>query len=91
MKLGPALPTLALGLALVACRAAGTDPYGTLTMEEVEKSLGQPGVAVFDANLPELWEEHHLPGAVHIVGKNLAKVLPGDRGAKLIFYCTNPK
>ena len=40
MRLGPALPTLALGLAFVACRATGTHPYGTLTMEEVEKSLG---------------------------------------------------
>ena len=86
------LPTLlALALALPAGRAAAGEPYRTLTMDEVEKSLGQPGVAIFDANVPELWEQNHLPGAVHIVGKSLAGLLPADKTARLVFYCTNPK
>jgi rhodanese-related sulfurtransferase len=91
MKLVPLFPLLALGLALAGCRTGAGEPYGTMTMGEVEKVLGQPGVAILDANVPELWEKSHLPGAIHIVGKSLEKVLPADKGARLVFYCTGPK
>jgi rhodanese-related sulfurtransferase len=60
-------------------------------MDEVEKLLGAPGVAIFDANNPDLWAKHHLPGAVHITGKDLRSLLPADRRTRLVFYCTNPK
>jgi len=92
MRPGSLFPLLAVGLALAGCHAAaGGESYGTMTLDEVEKVLGQPGVAVFDANVPELWERHHLPGAVHIVGRSLASLLPADRGTRLVFYCTGPK
>jgi rhodanese-related sulfurtransferase len=84
------LPLLALALGLAAPSAA-REPYGTMSMDEVERGLGQPGFAVFDANVPELWEKNHLPGATHIVGKDLAQLLPADKGTRLVFYCTSPK
>lgn len=83
------LASLAL-LAAVALPAPAED-YRLMPMDEVEKRLGQPGFAVFDANTPEMWEKHRLPGAVHVTGRKLAPLLPADKTTQLVFYCTNPK
>jgi len=77
-------------LAAVALPAAAED-LKLMPMDEVEKRLGQPGFAVFDANVPEIWEKNHLPGAVHVTGKKVAGLLPADKQTTLVFYCTNPK
>jgi len=82
----------ALALALWAGPAAAKEEgFALLPMAEVEKVLGSTGVHVFDVNVPELWQKHHLPGAVHVTGKDLGPLLPADRAARIIFYCTNPK
>jgi len=83
------LVALAL-LAAVALPAAAED-VKFMPMDEVEKRLGQPGFAVFDANVPEIWQKNHLPGAVHVTGRKLAGLLPADRQTTVVFYCTNPK
>ena len=77
-------------LGALALPAAAED-VAFMPMDEVEKRLGQPGFAVFDANVPEVWETNHLPGAVHVTGKDLAGLLPADRQVTLVFYCTSPK
>ena len=82
-----ALAAAALALAPVA--RAGDLPM--LSVDEVEKLLGQPGVKIFDVNVPELWEKNHLPGAVFIGDRKLAALLPADKGTKLVFYCSGPK
>jgi len=82
----------ALALAASASQAtAKEEGFQLMPMDQVEKLLGRPGVAFLDANIPELWEKHRLPGAVHITGKDLAPLLPADKGTQLIFYCSNPK
>ena len=80
-------------MALLAAAAlpALAEDVKLIPMDEVEKRLGQPGFAVFDANVPEVWQKNHLPGAVHITGKKLETLLPADRTTQLVFYCTNPK
>lgn len=83
------LASLAL-LAAVTLPAAAED-FKLMPMDEVEKRLGQPGFAVLDANVPELWQKHRLPGAIHVTGKKLDGLLPADKTAQLVFYCTNPK
>ncbi len=80
-----------LALLATACLPVSAEEFKLMPMDDVEKRLGRPGFAVFDANVPELWEKHHLPGAVHIVGKELATLLPADKSTQLVFYCTNPK
>ncbi len=85
------LVALAAAVGAGRAAAAGGEPYGTLGLDEVEKMLGAPGVAILDANTDELWAKHHLPGAVHVTGKELARLLPADRGTRLVFYCTNPR
>ena len=86
------LATLAAALAFgpLAARARD-DGFSLLPMADVEQRMARKAIAVYDANVPELWEKHHLPGAVHIVGKDLAKILPADKGTALVFYCTGPK
>jgi hypothetical protein len=86
------LSLLAAALALGALPAlAKEEGFALMPMAEVERHLAARDIAVFDANVPELWEKHHLPGAVHIVGKDLARILPTDKAARVVFYCTNPK
>jgi len=79
---------VALALAAAPARA---DDLKMLNVDEVAKLLGQPGVKVYDANPPELWEKNHVPGATFIGDKKLAGLLPADKAAKLVFYCAGPK
>jgi rhodanese-related sulfurtransferase len=84
------LPVVALALALAAPVQAKEEPFQLLSVEEVAKLVGQPGVAILDANTPETYAEGRLPGAV-FVQDPLAARLPSDKTAKLVFYCKNPK
>jgi hypothetical protein len=76
-------------LAPAAARAEG-DPFQAASVDEVSKMIGAPDVKVFDANPRDVYEQHRVPGAV-FVEKPLAKLLPKDRGTRLVFYCRNPK
>jgi len=88
----PLLAFLAAALALSPLAAAAKEEgFALMPMAEVERHMAAKAIAVYDANVPEIWEKHHLPGAVHIVGKELARLLPADRAARVVFYCTNPK
>ena len=67
-----------------------SDPFGRLTVDQVERRLGRPNVYVFDGNTSETYAEKHLPDAVRINHKDItASVLPQDKDATLIFYCMN--
>jgi hypothetical protein len=67
-----------------------SDPFGRLTVDQVERRLGRPSVYVFDGNTSETYAENHLPGAVRINHKDItASVLPSDKDVTLIFYCMN--
>jgi len=88
--LAPGAGLLALA-AVALAPAARADDLPMLTVDEVEKLLGQPGVKIFDVNVPELWEKHHLPGSIFVGQKKLAALLPADRETRLVFYCSGPK
>ncbi len=67
-----------------------SEPFGRLTVTQVERRLGQPDVHVFDGNRSETYAEHHLPGAVPLNHKDVTtRTLPEDKDATLIFYCMN--
>lgn len=66
------------------------DFFQTINMAEVSRIMKRPGVALLDVNVREVWEKHHLPGAVHIDSPDIARFLPADKGATLIFYCAGP-
>ncbi len=54
--------------------------------------LGRSDSRVYDANPRDVYEKHHLPGAVFIGHeKDLAQYLPADKSTRLVFYCAGPK
>lgn len=83
---------IALAAALAACASKGsTEPFTLVTLDEVERMLGDPRLAIVDANTPEIFRDGHVPGARwYRSGPSLASVLPADRTTRLVFYCTSP-
>jgi rhodanese-related sulfurtransferase len=81
----------AFALALAAPALAGDEGFQVVDADAVQKMLRAGDVNVYDVNIDELWERHHLPGAVHVGSRDLASLLPSDRGARLVFYCSGPK
>ena len=82
---------LAAALAALAARAGDAkEPFAMLTVDQVERMLGQPNVVVVDANGQDVYRKNHLPGAVWMTGP-LAKLLPPDKGRTLVFYCASPR
>lgn len=88
----PLLAAPLLAAALAACTSRGSgEPFTIVTVDEVERMLGDPRVAIIDANTPESFRKAHLPGARwYREGPSLAAVLPEDRSARLVFYCSSP-
>jgi hypothetical protein len=88
-----------LGLALLAAaalaagcaRRASGEPFALVTVDDVARMLGDPRVAIVDANPWDVFERWHVPGARwYREGPSLASVLPADKGTKLVFYCASP-
>jgi rhodanese-related sulfurtransferase len=90
-RLPRAFATSAAILALSAC-AARTDgePFETLSLDGVERMLGQADVVIVDANTREIFERHHLPGARHWKSAPLAQLLPPEKEKRVVFYCASP-
>jgi rhodanese-related sulfurtransferase len=81
----------AAGVSLACHREPAGEPFQTIGMDEVQGMLGRPGVFVLDANVPEVFEENHLPGAQHVSPARVAGALPPDKDATLVFYCAGPR
>jgi Rhodanese-like domain len=77
--------------AMLACAAnRSRDPYSLVGVDEVQKMLSAPDVAVIDANSKETFEKNHLPGARYYKSAPFAEVLPADKSTRLVFYCASP-
>jgi len=68
----------------------GADFFQTISLDEVARLMKRPGVVLLDVNVPEIWEKSHLPGAVHVDNADIARFLPADKSATLVFYCAGP-
>ena len=67
-----------------------SEPFGHLTVDQVERRVGQPNVHVYDGNSDETYHEAHVPGAVRLFSKTMKPSdLPAEKDATLIFYCHN--
>jgi rhodanese-related sulfurtransferase len=77
--------------AVVACAAGKKDePFATVSMDEVERMLGQPDVFVVDANPEDVFRKNRVPGARWWRSAPLAKLLPAEKDRRLVFYCASP-
>jgi rhodanese-related sulfurtransferase len=86
-------PSLAMPAALaLACAAhPAKEPFQPVSVDAVQQMLGATDVVVVDANVPEIFAAHHLPGARHVGPRTLAALLPPQKDARLVFYCTGPR
>jgi hypothetical protein len=83
--------TLLSGLAAVADEPADEkEPFGRMTVDEVEKALGRPDVHVYDGNSKSTYKKGHVPGAVNRYTQDIKPAtMPAQKDATLIFYCQN--
>jgi len=86
----PLLLSLAGLLAVAGAARAETDPFGSLSVDEVEALLGKPDVKIFDVNGPEVYAKGHVPGAIWSELDPTSK-LPADKATRLVFYCKNER
>ena len=86
-SLGAALATACLTWAAPA--RAAEEPFGRLSVDEVEKLLGQKDVRIIDVNGEEVYAKAHLPGAVRLDLPAVVGALPADKALKLVYYCKN--
>jgi len=84
------LLVLAAAIAVGCAGNRAAEPFTMVGIDEVEKMMAEPGVAVIDANTRETFEKHHLRGAKHYKSAPFAEVLPPDKGTRLVFYCASP-
>lgn len=77
-------------LLVLPALALADDYFQVIPVAEVAGIMHNPGVAILDVNVPEIWAKSHIPGAVHIDSEDLAKFLPADKKSTLIFYCASP-
>ncbi len=91
-------PFVAIALLLVLAAAAflgcsssrSRERFALVGMDDVERMMSRPGVAVIDANTVETFRKSHLPGAKHYKSAPFAEVLPADKATALVFYCASP-
>lgn len=78
--------------ALLGCsgRSGQREPFSTVSLDDAERMMGEPGVVVIDANSRGTFEQNRLPGAVHHEAAPFTELLPPDRDARLLFYCASP-
>ena len=72
--------------------SAALEKLKKLTVEEVDRHVQakDPRFFVFDANMPEVFAKGHVPGATLVPeGGVTANLLPTDKSATLVFYCSN--
>ncbi len=67
------------------------DELPDLSIDEVARRLGTPDFHVFDNNSRGRWKRSHVPGAVWLDPYELSEdLLPANKQATLVFYCSGP-
>ena len=89
------LSAAALAGALVAVAACAAEkpsgePFGMMSLDEVEKLVGKPGVFIVDANDKDVFAKNHLPGASWYKAAPFDQLLPPAKDTTLVFYCASP-
>ncbi len=82
---------LVLVLTLPAAIALAGEPYKEASLDQVQAWVASKAAIVYDVNDDDLYEKHHVAGALRVKGKGWTKTLPADKGALLVFYCSNTR
>lgn len=63
----------------------------TISPGELHRLLQEGKAFAFDVNSRQSWEQARVPGAITLDPTSYdAGDLPADKGAHLVFYCSNP-
>ena len=62
----------------------------SIAPRELHAGLGQGGLTVVDVNARHSWLQARVPGAINLPPEFDGAMLPADRAAPLVFYCSNP-
>jgi 3-mercaptopyruvate sulfurtransferase SseA len=75
-----------------AARAAESDPFGSLTIDQVADHLAKKDASIYDNNPADMYKKGHVPTATWVDFKNVtASDLPQDKDRTLVFYCANER
>jgi rhodanese-related sulfurtransferase len=61
-----------------------------ISPRELLASIQRGDITVLDLNARQSWLKARVPGALSLVPDFDAALLPADRAASLVFYCSNP-
>jgi rhodanese-related sulfurtransferase len=75
---------------LAAACARRSEPFESVSLDEVERMLGEQDVVVVDANTAEVFRRNHLPGARLWKSAPAAELLPAEKDRRIVFYCASP-
>jgi len=62
----------------------------SIAPRELHEGLGQGELTVVDVNARHSWLQARVPGAINLPPEFDGAMLPADRAAPLVFYCSNP-
>jgi rhodanese-related sulfurtransferase len=90
-----AVATGAVWLQFSAGRAEAEATHGNVelqkvSVDEVEKLVGNASVTIVDANSASLYAKGHVPGAINVGFDDVSeKTLPKNKDSTVVFYCMN--
>lgn len=62
----------------------------TISPRELQSLLREGRASAIDVNSPQSWAQAHVPGAINLDPAAYSTGdLPADKGALLVFYCSN--
>jgi rhodanese-related sulfurtransferase len=81
-----------LACAFVAMASVVAGEYPDIAITDLEKAIKDGKVTVIDVNGSQSYAKGHIPGAIDFRAnaKEIAKVLPEDKGALIVAYCGGP-
>ena len=91
-----AIAALAIAPAIIfvpaATAAAADTEYPLISLDDLQAAIKDQKVTLIDANGNDSWQNGHIPGAINLAAhdKDLATLLPKDKGALIVAYCGGP-
>jgi rhodanese-related sulfurtransferase len=73
----------------------GSDNFQVIHVDDLAKLMGNPAshVQIFDANHPSTREQYGVIPGAHLLSSydnyDVARELPADKNAKVVFYCAD--